>query len=406
MVGAGILLLPGTAATMAGPASVLSWGVVCLLGLPLALTFASLARRIPDAGGVATFTARAFGPLAGGIVGWFYFVASANGQIIVPLTGGYYASLALGLDRFGAFVVAGAIVAVSVAMNLAGLRVSARAQVAFAGAVAAVLVVACAVSAPRMSASAWTPFAPHGYAAAGNALRLIFFAVFGWEAIAQLSAEFRDPRRDVLRATLLSLAVVTLLYVGIAVATVATRSYGSAATDRVAVAVLIGRGVGLAARDAAAVVATLLALATCNAFVAASARLCYALSRDGFLPRRLGALSSRGVPRGGVWLVGAWAGLGLGACYAAGAGAERLLVVSNSLGLMTYVLGTAAGVKLLAGVSRGIAAAACVLCIGAVPFFGFSAVIPVAVALLALASRLTLRRLHDEGSGTSPRLER
>jgi amino acid efflux transporter len=40
---------------------------------------------------------------------------------------------------------------------------------------------------------------------------LIFFAVFGWEAIAQLSAEFRDPERDVPRSTLLSVGLIMLL---------------------------------------------------------------------------------------------------------------------------------------------------------------------------------------------------
>lgn len=62
VVGAGVLILPGTAATLAGPASLLAWAFDCLLGIPLALTFAALAARRPDAGGVATFTAEAFGP--------------------------------------------------------------------------------------------------------------------------------------------------------------------------------------------------------------------------------------------------------------------------------------------------------------------------------------------------------
>src|SRR5204862_5434049 len=106
--------------------------------------------------------------------------------------------------------------------------VSARTQIGLAGGVAALLTLAVAVSIPRMRESAWTPFAPHGLTAAGGALKLIFFAAFGWEAIAQLSAEFRDPRRDVLRATAISVAIVTALYVGVAVATIGTGTYGAA----------------------------------------------------------------------------------------------------------------------------------------------------------------------------------
>ena len=43
VLGAGVLVLPGQAASLAGPASVLAWGFSCLLGIPLALTFAALA---------------------------------------------------------------------------------------------------------------------------------------------------------------------------------------------------------------------------------------------------------------------------------------------------------------------------------------------------------------------------
>lgn len=106
VVGAGVLILPGVAASMAGPASLLAWGFDGLLGFPLALTFAFLAARFPDAGGVATFTRQAFGPTWGAIVGWFYFFAAATGQIIVPLTGSYYVTAALGWGRLATFLIA------------------------------------------------------------------------------------------------------------------------------------------------------------------------------------------------------------------------------------------------------------------------------------------------------------
>jgi amino acid efflux transporter len=77
VLGAGVLVLPGQAASLAGPASLLAWVFSCLLGIPLALTFAALAAAMPDAGGVSTFTATAFGRAAGGITGWWYFVAGS-----------------------------------------------------------------------------------------------------------------------------------------------------------------------------------------------------------------------------------------------------------------------------------------------------------------------------------------
>src|SRR5215211_7654290 len=77
VLGAGVLILPGVGASAAGPASLLAWGFDGLVGVPIALTFAALAARSPDAGGVAAFVARAFGSAAGAVAGWFYFLAAA-----------------------------------------------------------------------------------------------------------------------------------------------------------------------------------------------------------------------------------------------------------------------------------------------------------------------------------------
>src|SRR5215472_16617385 len=72
VLGTGILVLPAVAAETAGPASIVAWGVLCLLSLPLALTFAALARREPVAGGFAAYIERAFGRRWGAIAGWLF----------------------------------------------------------------------------------------------------------------------------------------------------------------------------------------------------------------------------------------------------------------------------------------------------------------------------------------------
>lgn len=125
ILGAGVLVFPGQAATLAGPASLIAWGFSALMGLPLAFTFAALASRFPDAGGVATFATRAFGASAGGIAGWWYFIAGSVGQTIVPLTAGYYVAAACGAGQGWAPAIAAAVLAVAIVANLRGLRMSA-----------------------------------------------------------------------------------------------------------------------------------------------------------------------------------------------------------------------------------------------------------------------------------------
>lgn len=383
VVGAGVLILPGAAATLAGPASIVAWAFVSLLGIPLALTFAALASRYPDAGGVSTFATRAFGTVPGAAVGWFYFIAAATGQIIVPLTGAYYAAAPLGLGRGSTFLLAAGVLAVTLTSNLLGMRLSGRLQLLLSGGVAALLLSAALAAFPRVSAENWTPFAPEGWGAVGQAGVLLFFAVFGWEAIAQLSSEFRDPERDVPRSTLISIGIITLLYVGVAVATIGTATYGSPQVDRVAVARLLGDSLGLGAEAVAGGMALLISLATSNAFIAATSRLGYALARDGAFPGWMASLDGRGVPSRAVAAVALYAAAGMLLSYWAGWGAETLLAIPNSLGIATYVVGTAAGVKLLAGRYRLLALASLLACLAVFPFAGAFVGLPVAVAAAA-----------------------
>ncbi len=145
---------------------------------------------------------------------------------------------------------------------------------------------------------------------------LLLWAVLGWEAIAQLSAEFENPERDVPRSTLFSVGIIAVLYVGVAAAVVGTATYGSAAVDRVAVASLLGNAMGAGVGAVASFAALVITLATVNAYVAATSRLGYALARDGAFPAKLSILDARGVPLRGVFAVGALAACGMLLCYA------------------------------------------------------------------------------------------
>jgi amino acid efflux transporter len=387
VLGAGVLILPGVAAGKAGPASLLAWIFDGFLGIPIALTFAALAARFPDAGGVAVFAARAFGDACGAVVGWFYFFAAAVAQALVTLTGAHYAADALGWGRGQTYAVAAATLVVAVVANLRGLRISARLQLGLAAAVAAILVAATLAAIPHEHSVRLTPFLPHGWGAVGSTAVLLFFAFFGWEAITHLAAEFRDPARDVPRATIVSVVLVTAIYLGVAVSVVATGTYGTPALNRVAVAHVLADSLGIGADIVAPTAALLITLGTANAFVAATSRLGYALGRDGAFPRLMGGHTAAGVPAPAIIAVAVIAGGGLGLGYLRGWGAENFLVVPNSLVIVVYVIGMMAGVRLLRGRARVLAALATALCLALVPFVGVSLVLPFGLAAAALLYR-------------------
>lgn len=387
VVGAGVLVLPGQTASLAGPASLVAWAFSCLLGVLLAATFATLASRMPDSGGVATYTTAAFGQRVGGVTGWWYLVAGSVGQTVVPLTGGYYVADALGLSTSWAYLIAASILAAALCANLAGIRVRAGMQVALAAAVAVILVVASVSGMTQARPHAFSPFAPHGLAGVGQGVVVLFFAFAGWEAVAHLAGEFRDPRSDLPRATAITVVLVSALYLGIAFAVVLTRSYGTAQVDHLAVGRLLARTLGLGAVDAAALAALAISLGTTNAFVASVSRLAYALARDEWLPRPIAHLSHRHVPSGGVWLVVAVGGAGLLIAWVGHWGTQQVVFVPATLVLCVYLLATASAVKLTNGRPRALAAGAFGLTAGAVPFAFGHLVIALIVAFAALAYR-------------------
>jgi amino acid efflux transporter len=327
----------------------------------------------------------------GAIVGWFYFFAAAVAQALVTLTGAHYAADALGWGRGETYGIAVATLLIAVIANLRGLRISARMQLALAAAVAVVLVAATLAAIPHEQAAHLTPFLRDGWQSVGRAAFTLFFAFFGWEAITHLSAEFRDPARDVPRATMISVFLVTALYLGVAFSVVATGTYGNAALDRVAVAHVVSGSLGLSAQVIAPSTALVIRLGTANAFVAATSRLGYALGRDGAFPRWM-ARQRGDVPATSIGAVAVLAAAGLALGYVRGWGADAYLLIPNSLVIVVYLVGMLAGVRLLLGGARLLAAVAAALCVALLPFVGLSLALPLGVASAALLYRWSAMR--------------
>jgi amino acid efflux transporter len=384
ILGAGVLILPGVTASEAGPAAILSWMLIAILGLPLALTFARLAKRSPDAGGVAAFARAAFGDAAGAVSGWWFFIAGSIGQAIVPLTGAYYATAALGWGRLGTFAIAAAILAVASALNVVGLHVGARVQLALASAVGAVLVVAIATAIPHASTANLHPFFPNGTGAVMTAAIPLFYAFAGWEVITHLSAEFRNPNRDLVLGTLLTVGIVAFLYVGVCFAVVATHAYGDDSANRVAVTSLLTPLLGTWAAKATAVIAAVIALGTTNAYIGGTSRLGYSLGRDNVMPPWIGRLAAGGVPVRSVLTVSLIAGGSLAALGASGGNAEDILFIPAALVVATYLMSMAAGAKLLSSGARLTALIALLPCILVLFYLGTRILVPALVGIAAL----------------------
>jgi amino acid efflux transporter len=395
VLGPGVLALPRLAAQAAGPASVIAWAVLIGLSVPVALTFATLGGRFPDRGGVSAFTRRAFGRSLAAAVGWWFFLAILTGVPAAAVIGGDYVAAAFGLGRPGVAAVACVLLAAAYAANRVGLHASGRLQVLFMTILAVLLTMAILVAAPHVRAGNFVPFAPNGLTGVASAGGVLFFAFAGWEAVSQLSAEFARPRRDLPRATVLTLIIVGVLYLGLAIVSAGALG-GRAAASPVPLTLLLAHGIGASARPVTAVAAVFLSFGPVNTYIASGARLGAALAREGAAPRFLSQGGEVGeVPSRALY---ALAAITIPVTAAAGLGAADLgwlmRATSACLAAVTLV-GVAAAIRLLPrrSAARRTATAATALTSAVLVTCGPFLLIPAAAGL---AAALTLRINHVE----------
>ncbi|MGY2702639.1 APC family permease [Nocardioides sp. HB32] len=345
VLGTGVISLPALAVYEAGPASLVAWLALVLLSVPLATTFAALGARYPDGGGVSTYARRAFGARVATVIGWcFYFAIPLGAPAAAGFAGAYVAD-STGGGRPTQLLSAGVLIGVVAVMNWFGIRVSGRVQLVIAGALAVLLMVATLVSLPHASTANLTPFAPHGYAAIGTAAALLIWAFAGWEVVTSLSSEYRDPARDIGRATVIALVVMGVMYLGVAFATVAVLGPNPGKAPLSDMLVL---GFGEPARPVTTVVAVLLSVGAMNAYFAGSARLGGALGRDGSLPAWFAQGSTVGqVPRRSLAVVTIGALGTLLAVAISGVAVERTMLLVTGAFSIVYLVGTAAAIRLL-----------------------------------------------------------
>ncbi|THE09394.1 amino acid permease [Bacillus timonensis] len=385
ILGSGVLFLSGVTASMAGPASIVSWLIVIIISFPLAFSFANLAKKYPDAGGAATFVRKSFGYHLGNIVGWFYFVTAAVGQTVVSLTGAYYVSQAFGFFGFETTLIAIFIMAIAGVSNYYGVNVSGKVALILSSLLLILLLAAIFVSLPRIEWGNFTPFVPNGWFSVGSAITVIFWSFFGWEAICNLAEHFKKPETDLVKGAVVSAIVIGLLFLALSLVTIGTATYGIQERNLSPIGVIMGDTVGLGAKYVTAILALIICTGTSNAFVASLTQLGYSLSRDGAFPKFFSSNhETTQIPRRMVLFVICFSVVGVLVTKALSLNFDDILFIPTSLGVLVYVLSMAAGLKLFRKYTPAWWASltSFILCLLILPFFQLYIIVPIIVVVL------------------------
>jgi amino acid efflux transporter len=398
VLGPGMLALPAVAAEIAGPGSLVAWGFMVALSLPIALTFAALGRAYPEAGGFASFAEKAFGPRAGAISGWVFYFTFMWGFPFPVLIAGQYGAAVFGLGREGVYLIGGGLTLIALVVNFFGLRISGRVQVVVTASTILIIAAAIAGALPRTDMSAFEPFLPYGVLAIGLAAVQIFTAFIGWEAITPLAEEFRNPARDIRRATFLAVIVVAVMYGGLAFATIGTHAYGEALQGVPPLAAMVAGTIGAGAPQAVGIVAMFVTFATVNAYVAGTSRLGFALGRAKQLPDWFAVLHPRWqTPHHSLAVIVFGFVVSTAASYVFDIRLPQVVPLLTSATIVTYLVTMAAGIKLLKGAGRVGAVINLVAFLIVLPFLG-GYLVWIAIVVIACLVYLQVRKNQSTAS--------
>jgi APA family basic amino acid/polyamine antiporter len=307
VVGTGIFAFPSIVAGVLGQSEAIlavwiAGGIVSIIG---ALCYAELATAYPSTGGEYHFLTRAYGPNVGFMFAWARLTVIQSGSIaLFAYIFGDYATQVMPLGPYSSALYATLTIVALTVLNLWGVRESTRFQKAmFVATLCGLGVLTFAGlfhgGAPPVAETAQASSVT--LAGIGTAMLLVLLTFGGWNEAAYISAEVKNPERNMVRALLISIAIITVLYVAVNIAYLAVLGPEGMAASKAIAADVMRAAFGEMGAVIITLIILILILDNTHITLFTGARSAYALGRDFPLFRFLAQWNTaRGVPVPGV----------------------------------------------------------------------------------------------------------
>lgn len=316
IVGTGIYTLTGVGAERAGPAVILAFAIAGAVCACAALAYAEMATLIPAAGSAYTFSYAAMGETIAWIVGWSLILeySLACSTVAVGWSGylvGWLQSAGIHLPHMllvgphggGIINLPAVMVALAVmGMLIAGTRESATLNIILVIIKLVALSIFVAMALPAFQSTNLDPFMPYGFASTEiggekrgvmAAAAIVFFAFYGFDAVATSAEEAKNPGRDLTIGIIGSMLVCTVIYMGVAVAAVGALPFQQLANSPEPLALVL-RQLGQPVASHLIALAAVIALpSVILVMMYGQSRVFFVMARDGLLPRSLAKISPR-----------------------------------------------------------------------------------------------------------------
>ncbi len=293
MLGSGIFVLPGLAAAKTGPSVWLAYLLAAICILPAALSKSELATAMPSSGGTYVYIERAFGPIFGTIAGiglWLSLLLKSSFALV-----GFGAYLAVlvnipsGFTRYFALF----FLLIILFLNIFGVKKVGKVQVIIVIISIISLVLILIFGIPNMDPNFFEPFTTHGNLGLFSTVAFVYISYAGVTKVAAIAGEIKNPSKNLPRAMILSLTIMTVIYVSVTFALVGNIPLETLQTDIKPIYTISNLLGGTYVGYIAAFVGVITLISMANSGVLAASRFPFAMAMDKLLPTFMSKIHSK-----------------------------------------------------------------------------------------------------------------
>ena len=293
MLGSGIFVLPGLAAAKTGSSVWLAYLLAAVCILPAALSKSELATAMPSSGGTYVYIERAFGPIFGTIAGIGLWLSLLLKSSFALVGFGAYLSILANIDINLTRYVAVFFLIIILFLNILGVKKVGNVQIVIVSISLISLILIFVFGAPRVDSNLLDPFLIDGNIGLISTVAFVYISYAGVTKIAAIAEEIKNPSKNLPRAMILSLFIMTIIYVFVAFVLVGNIPLESLKTDIKPIYTIANLLGGKYIGYIAAIIGIITLISMANSGVLASSRFPFAMSRDKLLPSFMGKVHSK-----------------------------------------------------------------------------------------------------------------
>ena len=293
ILGAGIYIIIGEAAGLSGNSLWLSFLFAAIVAIFTGLSYAELSSRFPHAGAEYVYIENSFGKTPAWLVGWLVIIGSIIAGTTVTIGFSYYFSALFGTPIILTSIFVLFIICI---ILLIGVQESATIMILFTIIEAIGLIIIIFIGIPYFGSVNYLELT-NGLGGLIDAGILIFFGYIGFEGISRLSEETENPKKNIPKAIIYSIVIVTIIYALVGIAAVSVVGWEELAESKAPLSLIAERVLGENSFIILSVIALFSTFNTVLFVLLSGSRLVYGMAEEKALPRMfLSVLKKRRTP--------------------------------------------------------------------------------------------------------------